>query len=40
MPTRNINLTEHSDRFVNEQVEAERYKSASEVFRAGLNHVR
>jgi antitoxin ParD1/3/4 len=40
MPTRNINLTEHSDRFVNEQVEAGRYKNASEVFRAGLNHVR
>jgi putative addiction module CopG family antidote len=36
MPTRNINLTEHSDRFVNEQVEAGRYKSARELFRAGL----
>ena len=35
MPTRNINLTEHSDRFVNEQVKAGRYKNASEVFRAG-----
>lgn len=36
MPTRNINLTEHFDRFVDEQVEAGRYKNASEVFRAGL----
>lgn len=36
MPTRNINLSEHYDRFVDEQVEAGRYKNASEVFRAGL----
>ena len=36
MPTRNINLTEHFDRFVAAQVDAGRYKNASEVFRAGL----
>lgn len=36
MPTRNINLTEHYDRFVEEQVEAGKYKNASEVLRAGL----
>lgn len=36
MPTRNINLTEHYDRFVEELVEAGRYKNASEVLRAGL----
>lgn len=37
MPTRNINLTEHYDRFVAEQVRAGRYKNASEVLRAGLH---
>jgi antitoxin ParD1/3/4 len=36
MPTRNINLTEHFDRFVAKQVEAGKYKNASEVLRAGL----
>jgi len=36
MPTRNINLTEHYDRFVGELVGAGRYKNASEVLRAGL----
>lgn len=36
MPTRNIKLTEHFDRFVEEQVEAGRYEDASEVLRAGL----
>lgn len=36
MPTRNIYLTEHYHRFVDEQVEAGRYTNASEVFRAGL----
>ncbi|WP_165068929.1 type II toxin-antitoxin system ParD family antitoxin [Paludisphaera rhizosphaerae] len=36
MPTRNIKLTEHFDRFVEEQVEAGRYQDASEVLRAGL----
>lgn len=36
MPTRNINLTEHFDQFVEEQVDAGRYRNASEVLRAGL----
>jgi len=36
MSTRNINLTEHFDRFVEEQVETGRYENASEVLRAGL----
>ena len=36
MPTRNINLTEHYDQFVLEQVDAGKYKNASEVLRAGL----
>ncbi len=36
MPTRNINLTDHFDQFVEEQVEAGKYKNASEVLRAGL----
>ncbi len=36
MPTRNINLTEHYDQFVEEQVDAGKYKNASEVLRAGL----
>lgn len=36
MPTRNINLTEHYDRFVDEQVVAGHYQNASEVLRAGL----
>lgn len=36
MPTRNINLTEHYDQFVEEQVEAGKYKNASEVLLAGL----
>ncbi len=36
MPTRNINLTEHYDRFVNEQITAGTYSNASEVMRAGL----
>jgi len=36
MPTRNINLTDHYDRFVEEQVEAGKYQNASEVLRAGL----
>ncbi len=36
MPTRNINLTEHYDQFVEEQIGAGRYKNASEVLRAGL----
>ncbi|HWL08393.1 MAG TPA: type II toxin-antitoxin system ParD family antitoxin [Planctomicrobium sp.] len=36
MPTRNINLTEHYDQFIEEQVEAGKYQNASEVLRAGL----
>lgn len=36
MPTRNINLTDHYDRFVEKQIEAGRYKNASEVLPAGL----
>ena len=36
MPNRNINLTEHYDRFVEDQVEVGKYKNASEVLRAGL----
>jgi len=37
MPTRNINLTDHFDRFVTDQVRTGRYKNASEVLRAGLH---
>lgn len=36
MPTRNINLTDHFDRFVDKQIEAGQYRNASEVLRAGL----
>src|SRR5262249_29066532 len=36
VPTRNINLTDHFDRFVNKQVEAGTFSNASEVMRAGL----
>lgn len=36
MPTRNINLTDHYDQFVEGQVDAGKYKNASEVLRAGL----
>lgn len=36
MPTRNINLTEHFDRFVERQIKAGRFTNASEVLRAGL----
>ena len=36
MPTRNINLTDHYDRFVHDQIAEGRYKNASEVLRAGL----
>lgn len=31
MPTRNINLSEHLDRFVNERVEARRYKNVNKM---------
>lgn len=37
MPTRNINLTEHYDRFIQEQLESGRFQNASEVMRAGLS---
>jgi antitoxin ParD1/3/4 len=36
MPTRNINLTDHLDRFVENQIEAGQFRNASEVMRAGL----
>jgi len=36
MPTRNVNLTDHFDRFVEEQVSSGEFKNASEVMRAGL----
>ena len=36
MPTRNVNLTSHYDRFVEEQIASGRFKNASEVMRAGL----
>ncbi len=37
MPTRNVNLTERNDQFVNEQITAGRFRNASEVMRAGLH---
>jgi antitoxin ParD1/3/4 len=36
MPTRNVNLTEHFDRFVEGKIRAGRYGSASEIMREGL----
>jgi antitoxin ParD1/3/4 len=36
MPTRNVNLTDRYDRFVAEQIDAGRFRNASEVMRAGL----
>ena len=36
MPTRNINLTEHLDRFVARQVASGRYSNASEIVREAL----
>ena len=33
MPTRNVNLTDHDDQFVESQVSAGRYQNASEVMR-------
>ena len=36
MPTRNINLTDHYDEFLSEQMSAGRFKNASEVVRAAL----
>jgi antitoxin ParD1/3/4 len=39
MPTRNINLTEHLDRFVQSQVSSGRYSNASEIVREALRHL-
>lgn len=36
MPTRNINLTDRYDQFVEHQIKAGTFKNASEVLRAGL----
>ncbi|MGO8753579.1 MAG: type II toxin-antitoxin system ParD family antitoxin [Thermoguttaceae bacterium] len=36
MPTRNVNLTDYYDQFVNELVTSGRFSNASEVMRAGL----
>jgi antitoxin ParD1/3/4 len=36
MPTRNINLTEHYDQFIEDQIASGQFKNASEVARAGL----
>lgn len=36
MPTRNINLTEHLDEFVERQVASGRYSNASEIVRESL----
>ena len=36
MPTRNVNLTDHFDRFVADEVKSGRYSNASEVVREGL----
>ena len=36
MPTRNINLTEHLDHFVERQVASGRYSNASEIVREAL----
>ena len=36
MPTRNISLTEHLDRFVEDSIASGRYLNASEVVREGL----
>jgi len=36
MPTRNVNLTDELDAFVNSRIKSGRYESASEVIRAAL----
>ena len=36
MPTRNVNLTEHFDRFVEAGITSGRFSNASEVVREGL----
>lgn len=37
MPIRNVNLTDHFDRFVQKKVQEGRFQDASEVMRAGLH---
>jgi antitoxin ParD1/3/4 len=37
MPTRNINLTEHFDNFVDRQIAVGRYSNASEMVRHALH---
>jgi antitoxin ParD1/3/4 len=36
MPTRNVNLTEHFDRFIDKGITSGRFSNASEVVREGL----
>lgn len=36
MPTRNVNLTEHFDKFIAKRVKSGRFSNASEVVREGL----
>ena len=36
MPTRNVNLTDHFDRFIEKRVQSGRFSNASEVVREGL----
>ena len=36
MPTRNVNLTEHFDRFIDTRITSGRFSNASEVVREGL----
>jgi antitoxin ParD1/3/4 len=36
MPTRNVNLTEHLDRFIEDGISSGRFSNASEVVREGL----
>ena len=36
MPTRNVNLTEHFDRFIETRITSGRFSNASEVVREGL----
>ena len=36
MPTRNVNLTDHLDKFIDKRVKSGRFSNASEVVREGL----
>ena len=36
MPTRNVNLTDHFDRFIEDEVTSGRFSNASEMVREGL----